>query len=234
MTSDPALALAPGEVHAWKVRLPGSVDSLGDLADLLSPAERDRAARFASAPHQARFIASRASLRLLLARYTGIPARDLSIVAGPNGKPALEGAALPFNLSHSRSFAALAFCASGRIGVDIEAIDPAFPHKDVARDILTPAEVSRMAAMPADSQAAHFFRSWTLKEALLKAHGAGLSIGPAEIHLSDSEPPAILAAPAEIAGATLRTFEFHPGYAAAIALLDTGSAPVRLTLRAFQ
>jgi 4'-phosphopantetheinyl transferase len=222
-TSEPSnYALRAGAVHVWKVPLATTHAALNDLPALLSAAERERGARFSFERDQARFISCRASLRILLGRYTGIAPEKLGFRYEPQGKPALAGVAgWQFNVSHSRDLAAIAISRYDAVGVDLELIDPHFPRDEVAPDILASDELRDLAALPPASQPPYFFQLWTLKEALLKAAGGGLSLDPRDIRIRlDAElNPELISAPPDFTYATLHRFTLDPGFAAALAVL---------------
>lgn len=94
--------------------------------------------------------------------------RSSDIHAGPYGKPEAPG--VFFSLSHSGEYAMLAVSDAG-VGVDLERLRPA-PMRAAAR-VFSPDELDWLAAE--DGRDARFFTLWTLKEALLKATGRGLT-----------------------------------------------------------
>ena len=67
------------EVKVWTARLPLSPADLAALERQLSPAERERAARFHRRTDRDRFVAARALLREILASETGVRAAALDI-----------------------------------------------------------------------------------------------------------------------------------------------------------
>ncbi len=89
--------------------------------------------------------------------------------AGPYGKPEAPG--VFFSLSHSGGYALLAV-SDGDVGADLERVRPA-PERVSAR-VFTPEE-QRWLEAGCDHDA-RFFTLWTLKEALLKACGRGLTL----------------------------------------------------------
>jgi len=218
----PNYDLPPGEVHVWKVPLASTSAGVLPLHDLLSPPELARAGRFSFERDQARFISCRASLRLILSRYLGVPPGIILFRTEPYGKPVLAHIAdWQFNVSHSRDLAAIAISRRDFVGIDIELIDPGFPRDDVAPDTLAPDELASLLSLPQDQQPARFFQYWTLKEALLKAVGSGFSLDPRalRIHIDGPEPPSILSAPPALGGATLHQFTLHDTFASALAVL---------------
>jgi 4'-phosphopantetheinyl transferase len=217
--------VGPGEAHVWRVPLASIHADTRQLRGLLSPSECARADRFALERDAARFISCRANLRVLLARYTGVPPERLVLRYEPYGKPSLAGATgWQFNVSHSRDLAAIAIARYDAVGVDLERIDPGFPRAEVAPDVLSEDEMRDLAAMPAEEQAKWFFQLWTLKEALLKAAGFGFGMDPSKIRIRLNGPPAVISAPADFNGASLQQFSLGEGYASAFAMLGRVTA----------
>lgn len=96
------------------------------------------------------------------------------------GKPYLTSAP-SFNISHADNYVVCAFNPKGRIGVDIEKI------KSVELNdyqFLFDKESFRAIRQAADPEGA-FFENWTIREAILKADGHGLTEDVKNIILSD-------------------------------------------------
>lgn|GEM_PF-3535638 len=134
-----------------------------------------------------RTLAARALLRALLFRQAGD--QDWRLQADDRGKPSLiarDGTAGPsVSLSHSGAMVAAALGPVGAsLGVDLEA----HKQRDVqalAAHAFGPAERQRVAA----GGAAVFFRLWTLREAMGKATGQGLSLAAdGQDHLGEDGP----------------------------------------------
>jgi 4'-phosphopantetheinyl transferase len=134
---------AAGEIHVWFHALSLS----GGETALLSAVEHERAARFRFEKDRDAFIASHGWLRTLLGRYLHADPRSIDFIFGKHGKPAIDGAPVHFNLSHSGAMAACAVTRDQEVGIDIELIRP-MPGID--------------------------FRCWTRREAYVKATGVGL------------------------------------------------------------
>jgi 4'-phosphopantetheinyl transferase len=177
------LALAPGEVHVWCAALDRPAGEVRALARLLSTDERDRAERFHFERDRARFVAGRATLRLILAGYTHAGPEGLVLRQGRQGKPALvgepgalaEAGALHFNVSHSEGVALYAFALGRQVGVDVEHVRPVDDAEQIAARFFSPAECAALAMLPPDARLQAFFTCWTRKEAYVKAIGEGLS-----------------------------------------------------------
>jgi len=148
---------------------------------LLSDDEKLRADRFVRRRDRARWIVAHGVLRHLLGRYCGIDPRAIAFVHGAAGKPSLaragtRDAATTFNLAHSHDRALLAVSRDREIGVDLEQVRDDFDPLPIAREFFFGTELAAIEAAAADARRDAFFRHWTAKEAVLKAHGAGLSL----------------------------------------------------------
>jgi len=166
----------------WLVDLDGDwpLDTLADL----SPTEQAKAARFHQAQHALRYSRARWALRHILGQLTAQAPHDLALGEGPHGKPSLpQHPALSFNVSHSQQWALIATSERGAVGVDIEHIRPLAELEGLMQQVLTPAEAQHLrSGCPADPSAT-FLRTWTRKEACLKAIGVGLNAEPHTLDL---------------------------------------------------
>lgn len=147
-------ALAPDEIHLWRLR----------GGERLTP-------RGMSA------IAHR-HLGRLLSAYAGTE-QPLAIVRGTHGKPAAPDAGgIEFNLSHSGCHVLIAFARGQALGVDVEAVDGR--HRSImaiAQRFFAPEEAAALARLDETERRLAFLRLWTCKEAVLKALGSGLHFG---------------------------------------------------------
>ena len=104
-------------------RLDVGSEALSASAALLSPAERQRASRFAFDRDRRRFMVARAQLRELLAVRLGVPPESIELAYGERGKPVLgrhfAESDLHFNVSHSEDVAVYAFSLGREIGIDV-------------------------------------------------------------------------------------------------------------------
>ena len=168
--------MSVSDVHVWTFRTDGPARFEEDLA-LLPPDERDRAERFHFDIHRHRYAAAHAITRRVLGGYLGGGPVGDPFVAGPHGKPGLEGEPLRFNLSHSENVAMLAITLGTEVGVDVEAIKPDVEVEALATQFFSPAERQALLALPADRIREGFFHLWTQKEAYLKGRGDGVVLG---------------------------------------------------------
>lgn len=183
---------------------------------LLSDEERERARRFVGPLLQRRFVAARSQLRALLGRHLGRDPRSLVFALNEFGKPRLaDHPGVHFSLSHSQDRALLAVSEGAEVGADLEMMRPV-EHLDLARRYFHPDEVAAIERHGDPRQA--FFRIWTLKEAVVKAIGLGLSLPLDGFAVSIAGAcPVMEIAPAEAPGAWWLSME--PGdYCRAVAV----------------
>ena len=153
---------------------PGGVPE--HLWNTLSRGEKDRANRFLRVEDRALFALTRGTLRRLLSEATGVSADKIAFAEGPYGKPCLVGTHGPlFNVSHSGRWALIGFSDSRNIGVDIEFMRAAGGELELARSYFSAAEYRSLEGLERDMLLSSFYKIWTCKEAVLKAHGAGIS-----------------------------------------------------------
>lgn len=171
----------PGRaLHLWRIDLTTPTEE-GGASTPLSSDERERAAKFRSAPARERFERSRIALRRILSAYVGVAPAALAFEYGEAGKPRLRTGGsnpdpqLSFNISHSGDLALCAVAETGEVGVDIESLRPLSDVARLARRHFSPAELQSLPTSTTDETLSGFFRIWTRKEAMLKAAGFGLS-----------------------------------------------------------
>jgi len=169
--------LPPGEVHVWLARLAFEEDAINQFGSLLDSEEHARAARFAVPSARRQFVASRASLRIVLGKYLGINAAQVKFRSTSHGKPELAGdSAVHFNLSHTEGLAAIAVTRIGAVGIDVERVRDQADILELADRFFSKKEAEWIRSRTAPEHSASFFACWTAKEAYVKARGGGLSI----------------------------------------------------------
>jgi 4'-phosphopantetheinyl transferase len=173
------LGLAPNEVHVWRVPLNQSAAEILPLERVLSPDEREKAARFYFDKDRRRFVQARAALRFILGEYLQVDPQTLEFSYGPQGKPSLANGhadnSLRFNLSRREGLALIAVTRGREIGVDVELVAADLPVFEIAETTFSEAELGTLRNLPEDLHVAGFFNCWTRKEAYVKARGEGLS-----------------------------------------------------------
>jgi len=147
-------------VELRTVALPERLDE--DDLDLLSDAERARAAGFSAPRRRIEYVTARAHLRRTLAIVVGASPAAIPIVADDFGKPQHAGG-LQFNLSHSGR-AVLIGWGSRPLGVDIETAQR--PARYIGRLKIVADVVAATALEPV--------AAFTLVEAASKAVGRGI------------------------------------------------------------
>lgn len=210
----------PVELWSWPL--------VGGDPGVLSPDERNRAARFALPRDRDRFVAGRARLRAILGGYLGEAAEAVRFRHGAWGRPEVDGPS--FSLTHSGDRALLAVTREAVVGADIEAVRPV--DSDLARSAFAPGEYEVLVALPVGERVAAFFRGWTRKEAYLKARGTGLStdLSSFEVTLDPGEPRLLRCASGEAERWRLADIAVGPGFAGAVAARTEGR-PLRLVWR---
>ncbi|WP_433331302.1 4'-phosphopantetheinyl transferase family protein [Spirillospora sp. CA-294931] len=165
-------------VDVWTLSLDAPPATLAALAETLSPAERERAARCRFDDDRRRFVMARGGLRRILGRYLGVSPEELDWQRGRHGKPGLAGGRdLRFNLSHSGGLALVAVTRHGEVGVDVDRPRPGLPIEPFAARFFPPAEAGLVRAAGPAERAERFLRLWTRKEAVVKAAGGRLVQG---------------------------------------------------------
>jgi 4'-phosphopantetheinyl transferase len=207
--------------------------ALDRLEAMLDPAERGRAGRFRFESDRAVFVLGRGWLRFLLGRLTGVRPDAVSLAVAEHGKPFLPvgpgGPAPAFNLSHSGDLALIAVAAGGRLGVDVERIDPDRDVDPIADRFFSAREAATLAVLAPSLRRRAFYACWTRKEAYLKALGRGLSIPlkSFSVSLDPGEAPELLESDGGVGGWWLEDVSPSPSFAAALAG-DTRRPRVRL------
>ena len=92
------------------------------------------------------------------------------------GKPSLPNLPIHFSLSHCKDAVACAV-SDHNIGIDVESIVPYNP--DVARRVCTPTELEMLEQ--SENKDTDFIKLWTIKEAISKYEGMGVSLPFSEI-----------------------------------------------------
>jgi 4'-phosphopantetheinyl transferase len=205
------LQLTPGDVHLWRWRLDRVPEVPGLAAD-----EQLRADRFRFDRDRQSFVAARSGMRKILGRYLNQDAAAIEFTYGSHGKPFLADGAIAFNLSHSGDWALLAVARDRAVGVDIERIKPMAELEKLTARFLMAAEHERIVRLPEADRLLAFFRTWTCKEAYLKATGEGLGqLKSLEVAVQPEVPVQLLSP----SGWTLLELVPEVGYVGAVAAI---------------
>jgi 4'-phosphopantetheinyl transferase len=169
-------------VHVWHGRVPDVADP-ADLA-LLDDVEL-RAFRARSAPLDGHYAGAHAVVRrILVDHYLGGPPTTIRFGRQrcprcgdhTHGRPRIVAPAtrLDFSLSRSGPYWLLAVTAGGQVGVDIEQ-HVGLDFESAAQAVLSEDELAILRGTRGERGREEFFlRTWTRKEAVLKAAGVGI------------------------------------------------------------
>lgn len=172
------------EVQVWLIDIRDlDADLLAGWAmALLGEEEQRRAHAIVAADARRDHMAGRVALRLLLSAYCpAVPPRAWLVSRAEGGRPMAAAPpgyrrAVPsFSISHCEGYLALAFHATGEPGVDIESDSREVDAMGLAGRYFSKAETAMLEALPRETLQTGFLRTWTLKEASVKADGAGLA-----------------------------------------------------------
>lgn len=168
--------LEPHAVHVWLLDINQfTTDHYACAEQIMNSAERERAQKFMRGKES--YIASRWLLRKVLARYTDLSPEAVELLRTDKGKPYLPHSDIHFSLSHSGHWVVLAVSKVEFVGVDIEERCATRDLPGIAENYYHPQEFARMQLLPDEARIDYFYQLWTLKEAFLKAIGAGISAG---------------------------------------------------------
>ncbi|MGY1621829.1 4'-phosphopantetheinyl transferase family protein [Geodermatophilus sp. SYSU D00965] len=189
----PALTLSHGlvrkrsprvQVDVWQVALDVDDRSLARAAGVLSPSELQRADRGTPEVRRRR-IALRAALRHVVSRELSCRAAEVPLTVTPHGRPELPPPSLPdlqldVTCTRSGDLGMVAVARGTRVGIDLERVPP-WTDATLAESWLTTREVAGLRGLSPERRAAAATRLWTVKEAVLKGGGSGLSVPPVRL-----------------------------------------------------
>ena len=176
-------------VELWEVSVPRLAAHRQDDRRLLSEHEQTRADRYHFDPDRDLFVTCRAALRRILGERMHIPPDEVGIANDPLGKPFVADLDFHFNVSHSSGRGLVATCEQP-VGVDIEPVRSMTDAAAVAKRFFTADEQASILRFGEDEISHRFLMCWTLKEALLKARGVGLTASLTEFLVDiDQDPP---------------------------------------------
>ena len=165
-------------------------------------------------------------VRDTLARWLGEPGPP-PLARDPSGRPRLLAPHQDHDTgwSHSGEQLLLALGRGVTLGVDLERLRPRPRALELADRFFAPGEAGRLQALAPERRELAFLRLWCAKEAVLKAHGQGLSFGLHRLEFipdGDDEhaPLRLLASDPELGAASdCHLYEWipAPGYLAALA-----------------
>lgn len=169
--------------------------------------------------------AAEALVRPWLALELDRPDTALDLTRDARGRPALRIDGHPagpdVNWSHSGALLLVALGDGVRVGVDVEWLRPRPQAMALAQRFFVPGEAAALARMAPAAAEAAFVQLWCAKEAVLKAHGHGLSFGLDRLEFAVQDDRWVLTACDPALGApadwTLHAFSPRPDYLATLA-----------------
>lgn len=165
-------------IHVYGVQWREEREQIRTFEHVLSSVERARADRLRFDEDRARYVLGRGLLREVAARTFALSPADVPVTAGPQGKPQipLAGDDWGVNVSHSGAWVLCAVGPCSMLGVDVEQRSPVDPLA-LAECVFSDWERDRLARYSPAERERLFFRIWSMKEAVIKADGAGVSFG---------------------------------------------------------
>ena len=147
---------------------------------LLSGPEQARLSNMQHAQQAKLFLLGRYLSRQLLALALQQAPELVHIHVDSKGKPQLLEPDWHFNISHSGSLLALAFGNQGPLGIDVESrrLSSAQIQRLARRYFATDEQIRLSQTDNSD----RFLQLWTIKEAVLKAHGGGIANNLNAVH----------------------------------------------------
>ncbi len=171
--------IRPHQVHLWIVD--PRAGAQGGHVSVLDRGERAARDRLVFPAHRERYESRHTVLRRALSWcLPAVGPEQWRFRVGPHGKPTIDSPRsarrLRFNVSHTTTWMAVVVTLDRPCGIDIEDAHRSLDVEPLARLALDERELSELVRAPAADRRTEFLRTWTLKEAYLKARGIGMSI----------------------------------------------------------
>lgn len=181
-----ALRQLPGKLHIGKDEVLVVLARRQLAAQMklayLDEAEQARYHAYVFAADKQRHLLAHSLKREILAKLLNKAPAQLKFQTESGGKPGLSGENLQFNLSHSGDWVALAFCHTHPVGIDVEQSKP-LDYLSLLPSVKHPHDVL---AWHEGSAATRFIALWSMKEAVSKCAGFGLSLPFSSLRLTAS------------------------------------------------
>jgi len=156
-----------------------SSQSLSFLQSLLSTSEQQALKKYKHPKAHHTALITRSVSRLILSEYIALAPNEIVFIRNQHGKPEIKNNPhhIRFNLSHNNELIVMAVCVKDDIGCDIENPQRSINIEPITRRYFSSQEHIEITNCPITEQQIRFFEIWTLKEALVKATGVGISLG---------------------------------------------------------
>jgi len=234
--------IPPDVVELWYVKpeLLADAESVARCRARLSPEDLARVERSVSGTDRHLRLVAWALVRTVLSRHAPVAPEAWRFRETEHGRPEIAepplATPLRFNLSHTPGLAACVVAETDDVGLDVEDVRRRADIAKLTRRFFAQSEIAAIERVDEEHRTTAFFERWTLKEAYLKARGAGLSLPLTEVAFSvpPDRPPSASFGPA--IGDTPAAWQFAnlrpaPDYMAAVAIRRPASAPVSIVLR---
>lgn len=160
--------------------------------NILSSQEREQEKKMVNEVFKKKYIVRRGLLRFVLARFINIQPTEVDYYYNQYGKPYLKNKMqdkdIYFNISHSDDCFIIGISQCVEIGVDIEKKNKIKDIQALTNIVFSNNEKRIFSSLKEpDSIEKMFYHVWTVKEAVSKALGIGLSIGLDNINICDTD-----------------------------------------------
>ena len=146
----------------------------------LDEGELQRWSRFEYSGPRRQFVLARAALRAVLCKELACENDELAFGTSPHGKPFARvrdrRAEISFSVSHGGAHGLIALAPEGRLGVDVEERVERRGLDLLVGAVMGAEEAAEVTSARGAGQLHLFFKLWTMKEALMKAHGDGIRL----------------------------------------------------------
>ena len=184
----PKIDLTFDKVIIFTGYIPAMKDYLMDFWQSLSVQEKDQTKKFLNNDLKDKYIVSHGFLRYLLSSYIDTAPQNISYSTNQFGKPFLKDgrSRVQFNMSHSKDCVVYSLTLDNQVGIDIEWKNKDINLEEIANLVLTTTEEALYKKLDKEEKFQTFYRTWTRKEAIIKAIGLGLSYPIKKIEVINS------------------------------------------------
>jgi 4'-phosphopantetheinyl transferase len=167
------------EIHVWWFVLDQPQHFVDSYYRILKQDEKKRILNFKTELLRNRHTVSRGVLKILISKYLDADPEKVEFMYSEQGKPFLSSPKnktnLQFNMSHSNRLGICAFTKDNAVGVDVERIRELPNLEDMTEICMSEFEKRWFSKLPPATKNEMFYKVWTVKEAFIKAIGAGFS-----------------------------------------------------------
>ena len=208
--------LSDGVIQLWF--LDRSVHAAPGWFDILDPTEQARATAVRIEGPRAAYVAAHALVRTALSVALGPAPGTWRFEESQHGHPSIVGLPVRFSLSHAGPNAAVALCREHDLGLDLERVHAQRDPLPLAKRFFAASETAILTGLTAEQRPEIFTLLWTVKEAVLKARGTGLTarLDSVTVGLDDAFVPVGVEAPD--GPWSVRAWAPEPGLRAALAV----------------